>query len=270
MVTRILPNGMGQPLADSLAVRGPIQMSGQVWYVNSATGVDAVSPRGLTEEYPLATLAQACTNAASGDVIILMPYHTETVTAQIHIFAEFFTILGAGRSAGKPTVKLTNSFLAGPMLLFDSFQVRMRNIWFPEPTGSSTSATVQTDALMLVDGCYFECGGNNDAGGYGLLMDGTVANISNTTFVSTATVNTNRPAEGVYCSSTTQLSWRDVVFDGGPYGWDGYAASVISAPSFGFMLEGISLLRGSDLFIDSNAEGLLQTTIVTGGSRVNW
>lgn len=188
---------------------------------------------------------------------------------QISLVSKGLTILGGGTSDGKPTAQLTNAVLSSAMFTADaSSPVRLRNIWFKEPSGAATAPTVLLSSLGHVDGCYFECGANNGTGAYALRF-ASFHVLRDTTFVSTAIVKTARPERAVYVNSTMSFGeWRDVTLDGGTYGFDSYAMEFEAATQW--VIETLSLLRGADILIASAATGVLQLDTVTGGSRVTW
>src|SRR5688572_8640882 len=74
------PSGIGASTGDSLLTAANLHITGDVWYVDSATGVDGAS-LGKQRLAPLDTLAQAVTNASDGDAIVFLAGHTETLTA---------------------------------------------------------------------------------------------------------------------------------------------------------------------------------------------
>ena len=68
--------------------------------MDSATGSDAASPAGKDRIKPLATLAQACTNAATGDIIVCLAGHAETLTSgQTFSTANILVLLAELRAA---------------------------------------------------------------------------------------------------------------------------------------------------------------------------
>src|SRR5689334_19357234 len=98
----IYPNGVGGSTGASLATAAPLYASGQVWYVSSTTGVDGASPAGLDRVKPLATLAQAYTNAAAGDFIVCLSGHVETLTSAQTIGKADIKLVGEGTGSSRP------------------------------------------------------------------------------------------------------------------------------------------------------------------------
>ncbi|HXT99480.1 MAG TPA: hypothetical protein VN903_00720, partial [Polyangia bacterium] len=138
---RFYPNGAGESLGgDVLCSQTPIITSGNVWWVNSATGTDAASPAGQDREKPLATLVQANTNATAGDIIFLQSGHTETMTVAFGAL-KAVTVVGVGTTSGKPAAQLKINAAAAGLLSTATGVSELRNIYFPAAVQSDTSAT---------------------------------------------------------------------------------------------------------------------------------
>src|SRR5687767_7336230 len=119
----------------------PIYQSGNTWYVDSVTGSDAASPRGRDRARPLATLAQALTNAAAGDVIVFFSGHTQTLTAITTLSLAGLKLLGEGSGSSRPQfIRDANDEL------FDitAAGVRLENLYFPGSTTTSALSKVRT------------------------------------------------------------------------------------------------------------------------------
>lgn len=267
---RVLPNGAGQLTGDTLAVNGPLFLSGRLWYVHH-TGADAASPRGLSPEYPLATLGQAVTNAASGDIVVLMDGHTETIVTRVSFSSKQITIVGGGYSSGMPTAKLTDGVVGDNMLSSaPTGALSLRNIRFMAPSVAKTAApTVDLSAVGSVIGCRFECNRNDQAASGRCLAISSAVQILNTTFISVETDKTQRPVEALVLNSGASGLIRSCTFDGGTVGWDTYAMSN-SSTNIILSIEELTLLRGSDISIITGTAGYVSLFSASGGSRVDW
>lgn len=88
--------------------------TGNVFYVDSGIGVD--SGDGNTSNSPFATLDYAVgkCSANNGDVIVLMPGHAETITADsgVDIDIAGITVIGLGYGAARPTFTFTTAVTA--------------------------------------------------------------------------------------------------------------------------------------------------------------
>lgn len=246
------PNGLGQSLGDSLVISpgGPIYTSGKVWYVSSSTGNSGYD--GRNDKRPLDTLANAQTAASSGDVIVLMDGHAETLTSKLTISKELI-IVGGGQSDGKPTVKFTNNQAADHLFDITADNVQLRNIWFEEESQSNSAPTLATSGKgFRMVGCYMELDGNTTD--CGLLLEQTtdeLAFLHNCTFVSTATTISSVPDTAIRVNDTSMTLWAvGVTFDGGTYGFEaGYAydEDQAAASPDARVFDDLTLLRGADM-----------------------
>ena len=86
----------------TVGVSGVPATSDNIWYVSSVNG--AAGNAG-TMEYPFATITQAQSAASSGDVVVLMAGHAETVAgaAGIDLSKAGVTYVGLGEGAVRPT-----------------------------------------------------------------------------------------------------------------------------------------------------------------------
>jgi len=246
-------------------------MSGDIWYVYSVTGVDAAAPRGLDATRPLATIEQAQTNASNGDIILCLSGHTETLMLTI---SKQLTIVGAGQSSGKPTVKLTPSTNAAlACVTVDAVGTELRNLWIEERTGASATArmTVSAANFRMVD-CYIECGATDTGPALELASGANSAQIVNTTFISTATALASQPESAITVSAAiSDLLMDGVVFSNSTYGFSNPYAFVASASAITRLrAQSVSLLLGADATIHASTTGWMNPQTVTGGSRVLW
>lgn len=267
----IWSNGLGEALGDSLALRAqPLWTAGTVWWVDSANGTDAAAPSGKERLQPLATLSQAITNAVAGDVIVLRDGHSETI-ADLSIAKEL-TIIGAGQSDGKPTVKLTPGASATAMLSL-SAQVELRNVWINAPAAASAVPVIICDGDVRLRGLYMELDENNNFDGAVRINDGGITRIEDSTFVSTATDNTDPPGEAIRPVDGAVPVYLDgVVLDGGTTGFRygaGYTENAIAAAGV-LYAENMSLLRGADMWLTSTTTGLIQVSTSSGGAQIRF
>lgn len=270
-----LPNGVGEATGDSLVTNSPLEINGNVWYVDASTGVDAASPAGRNRNKPLASLSQAITNCGDGDVIVCMDGHTETLTSALSIDQDVL-IVGAGSSSGLPTVKFTINAASAALFSFAGgalSTVGMRNIWIEENAqANSVSKLVTGGSLnyLFLDGLYVECDGNDDAVALDLDVD-QCARIDNCTFISTSTDNTAQPAAAIALRNTPVLQMKGTTFSGGTVGWSNYFAMYPAAAGPDYMqLEELSLLLGADIQLTESSQGFVSVTTATGGARVDW
>lgn len=276
---RVRANGIGGTTGDALATCKPLQYSGDVWFVNSTGGVDAASPAGKDREKPLATLGQAYTNAAAGDMIVLLSGHTETVTVALNVAKAGLDIVGEGSSGGIPTVRLlVNSATAG-VINITAAGVRLRNILFPASVISNTGTGGGSGKIHVngggskaqLIGCYFQEGATDQLPGVTIATGMTDIRLENCTFISTATVVATRPTYGFLTQGTvTDLDVFGCVFSDGTVGfanvaWDSTGGTITRLRALG-----VSALLGADIAISAATVGFLNLQTTTGGGRVEW
>jgi hypothetical protein len=269
------PNGLGEALGESLCVDGPLQCSGNVWFVNSTGGVDAASPAGKDREKPLATLAQAQTNAADNDLIVLESGHAETYTAALTI-AKKLTILGGGLVGGLPSVRFTMNAAAANTFTVTANNVEFYNIYFPAAlqantaTGKITANGAVTD--MWVEGCYFEMGATDQLAGIRTGSGCDRHTYQRCTFISTATTSGTRPVNGLVTAAggtCADVRVHSCIFDDGPFGFSSSAYAAFNTMTR-LKVKALTLLRGADFVLTSAATGYVQSPNATGGGRIDW
>jgi hypothetical protein len=131
---------------------------GNVFFVNSVTGVDSVGA-GLTPDGPVATLDYAiglCT-ANNGDHIIVMPGHTETIIAAAGVAADVagITIIGMGYGRKRPVINYTTA--VGASLDVTAANVRIENLVFTPIGFDAITAAINVSAAdCQIVNCEFE------------------------------------------------------------------------------------------------------------------
>ncbi len=245
-------NGAGETSGSALAQLLPMLLSGSFWYVDAAHGTDAASPRGKERIRPLATLAQACTNAAAGDIIVLLEGHAETLTSAQTFATAGIRVVSAG--SGSARAHFTRS---GDINLFDvtAAGVEFNNIYFSASSGTiSTKARVRMAGVNdRVVGCYFESGATYDTGPQLEFITGaSQVAVESTFFVSTSTDVTLQPESAIkVTNAVTDMTLDTVVFDGGSSGWSNpYAFNGAAA---------VTRFRGYNIDLLHDSDGILAT-----------
>jgi len=267
-----LPNGIGESAGDALVTNKPLEFNGNIWYVNATGGTDAASPAGQNRNKPLATLAQAVTNSADGDMIVCMDGHAETLTA-VQTIGKDLTIVGAGSSSGKPTVKFTMNN-ASNATMFNctggSLQsVQLINLWIEENAQTNTAARIiNITNDFRARGLYVECGATDT--GAAIDQTGTTAIFESCTFISTATAVGSQPKMALDIGSMTTLYMNGVVVDAGTVGFSNYFALEGTDDISMMYIENLSLLRGADAKFTEASKGYINVQTATGGARIDW
>lgn len=273
---RLWLNGLGEILGDVLATSKPVYLSGNVWFVNSATGTDAGGTAGQDREKPLATLGQAITNASAGDAVLLESGHSETLTAAVAVSKQLF-IIGGGSSGGVPTVKFTMNAAAQDTFTITAANCEIRNILFPESSqtnaGSSGAKVVITNvAGTRLIGCRFEMGAKDNYAGVKWVTAGDNTRIDGCTFISTATVTATRPARGIHTNSLAiaDLEVYNSIFSDGTVGFVSGAFDSAGGIVTRLKVVSLSLLLGASFLAHTSSTGFIIGLAQTGGGRVGW
>jgi hypothetical protein len=272
-MSRIYGNGAGDTLGDRLVTCKPLYVASTntIWYVNSNGGVDGAFPNGKNREAPLATLAQALTNASDNDIIELMSGHTESPTTGYTINKKLI-IVGGGSAGGKPTVKMgCTAVELITRFTVTATNVEFRNIWFPKGQFSASVTMLVSAALFRCKGCYFEL--DVDDNGLELASGADSARVSNTTFISVATDPGNLPATGMRTNATvSDLEMDGVTFSAGTLGFSNpYAFDTGGNILNRLKAENINLLLGADVnLLTVGNTGYFNPQLSTGGSTVQF
>ena len=268
-------SGIGGTTGAALVPLSPLYITGDIWYVSSVTGSDAGSPRGKERERPLATLAQAITNAAAGDIIVCLSGHSETLTGSQAISTAGLLILGEGSGSSRP--QFTRN---GDVVMFNvsGAGVRIENLHFPASTTASANSRVKFSAAndQLVN-CYFEHGANDTGPGLETVTGASQVEVRSTTFISTSTDVTAQPSHAIKVTNAiTDLRIGGdtdadaVTIDGASSGWSNPYAINLAAAVTRLRAQKVDLLNGSDVILTTGSTGYFHVRNASGGSRIVW
>jgi hypothetical protein len=244
--------------------------SGYVWYVHH-TGTDAAGTAGRDKQKPLATLAQAHTNASAGDLIYFLEGHTQVLAAS-QTFNKAGIIL-ASEGTGTSRASFTRN---ADVVMFDitAAGVQMHNLWLPQSTIAISAANpnIRTAAAStLLEGCELDCGALDLAPGLQLNTGADRFEARDCTFVSTSTSLTAQPLAGIKVNqAVSDMRLVNVTIDGGTVGWStphGFngAAAVTRLTGRNF-----KLIRNSDAIIATGGVGLITLGSASASARVEW
>jgi len=160
------PNGF----ASGVTIRGlPLMQthSGEVFWVNSSTTATAKGAIGGSDggdgtyRRPFATLDFAvgkCT-ADRGDIIVLMPNHTETLAAAVALDVAGIAVIGLGQGTNRPTF---TGGVAADLFAVSAANITISNLFFNEKTtAAATNSTIDIAAAnCTVQNCHFDLGAN--------------------------------------------------------------------------------------------------------------
>jgi hypothetical protein len=133
-------------------------MLGSVFFVDSATG--SAANNGLDKANALATIDGAvnkCT-ASKGDVIIVLPGHSETLTAAITCDIAGITIIGLGEGTLRPQLTV-GGVIDGITITADN--VTIDNLYFNEATAAATANINIAAANAKLRRIHMDCGTND-------------------------------------------------------------------------------------------------------------
>ncbi len=141
------------------SVAGANMTTGDIWFVDSthAEATDAVT-HGHTPDAPFATLEYAITNGATadkGDVIYIMPDHSETATTAIELFdldKAAVSVIGLGEGFKRPAFKLGHVDATVKMA---AAGCRISNIRIMSTLADIKTGLEITVGGSVVDNCYF-------------------------------------------------------------------------------------------------------------------
>lgn len=266
------PNGVGATLGDTLATCKPLLVNsgGAIWYVAGAGGTDAASPAGQNREKPLATIQQAITNSSSGDIIVLLSSCSLVLATVVNLGGR--VLIGEGGLTSLPTATVGFDGANGELRL-DAAGSRVGGIKFTGRTGALAVVRITISASNCeMRNCTMDCGANDTAAGVllGAAISGT--RIENCTFTSTGTVVTAQPESAVKSNNAqTDMLLRNVTFDAGTVGFSNYYALDLSnGVHVRLRADGISMLRGADVTLNTSTSGSFNPQLSTGGSRLVW
>lgn len=160
--------------ASGVTIRGlPLLQThaGEIFWVNSSTTAIAKSAVGGSNgndgsyRRPFATLDYAvgkCT-ANRGDIIVLMPNHTETLAAVVALDVAGVAVIGLGQGTNRPA--FTGGFV-GDLFAVSADNITISNLFFNEKTtAATTNSTIDIAAAnCTVQNCHFDFGANETLG----------------------------------------------------------------------------------------------------------
>ena len=136
--------------------RGLASIWGSTFYVDSgATEASDSTDHGLSPTFPFATIDYAigqCT-ASQGDVILVAPGHTETITGAITFDVIGVKCIGCGHGSLRPTITFGTNTTA--TVDVDAANVWIEGLWFAAGVDSLEQFLRISAAHCTVKDCYF-------------------------------------------------------------------------------------------------------------------
>lgn len=260
---RSYKNGAGGASGADLAVLSPILSSGVFWYVGNATPGNSDSNAGTERAKPLASSAQANTNAAAGDTIVYLQNHNEVISSSVVLAHTGLSLVGEGTGLSVPRFTCGGTIamfdVTGAGVLFD-------NLYFPPSTAVPTARIRTAAADTDMNALQFDCGTNDTNRALSLITGAGTVRLRNSRFTSVATT----PAVGLeVVNAASDLYMDNVIFDGGSFGWSDYAFKG-SAAITRLRAKRIFLLNGSNVLLPTGTTGTLNVAGASGDSVVAW
>lgn len=232
-------------------------------------GVDAATPQGQDRVKPLATLAQAHTSAAVGDVIVLMSGHAETLSAA-QVFSKAGVVV-VSEGSGKNRARFTRN---GDINMFDvtAAGVAFWNIYFVASAAVSVRSRLRVaGAAPTLRESFFECGPNDTGPAFETVTGSSSVRVEDTQFLSTGTALTAQPHSAIKVTDAlTDLRLESVSISGGTVGWSNQYAFVGAGAITRLRAFDLDLLDDSDMSLVTGTTGYITLRYKTGSARVIW
>ena len=263
MATSHFENGIVSTTAGGHTdISADIFVTGDVFWLDSVNGNDA-NP-GTNRNLPVATIAQAITNAAAnnGDLIIIEAGHSESLGASQAISTAGLTIIGLGTGTNKPAFTVT---AAVDGFNITGADVRLVGLRFPVGTTAANTARINVGAAgVIIEDCDFLCGAQD-------LETITVADAGDRCEINgcTFTISADGPDAAIEIEAAGVLGLRVIscTFDGGDYDFD--AAAINSGVAHTeFMYRANTLSNKASIIHTAAAKGICTGTVAGDGSRV--
>lgn len=247
--------------ADSF-LQNEIFTTGAVIWVDSVNGNDSNTG---TEAKPLATLAQAITNATAnnGDIIVLKSGHTETRTSAITVSKAGLRIFGIGSGSSAPNF-ICNAAI--DCITVTANDVVLNNLYFPAGTTANNSARINVDARNVrIKGCTFLCGAY-DIDTITITASGIDCKIESCTM----TISAALPQRGVSIESASAVGLfvNSCTFNGGSYNWT-LGAIYSTVAHLNYFYDTITLTGDCAIVHTAAAKGSISNIIASTGSAVS-
>lgn len=144
------PRVGGQQWVDSF-YRPPQSTTGNVFYVDSVSGTTTGPGYSPETAYSTIDAAVAACTANKGDIIVVMPGHTETVSAAngLDLDVAGIKVIGLGWGASRPTINYTTA--VGASTRINANSVHVENIVFTGGFDNLTNVLVingKTDVVL--------------------------------------------------------------------------------------------------------------------------
>lgn len=187
-----LPNGALFNTTQTFLGAGNLFTTGTVYFVSSITGSN--DNNGTDVSTPKATIAgaQSAATASKGDVVVILPGHTETLTSVLTLSKAGVNYIGLGQGMLRPSIQTGAAIDA---ISITGANITLQNINFPFTTVDDATAYVNVAAA----GATLR----------GLRMIGSTTSINVTDMITVASGGDDLLVEGcvAYNTVTDCVSW---------------------------------------------------------------
>lgn len=233
-----------------------------VIWVNSASSAASDANAGTEPELPLATLAQAITNASAGACIAVAATHTQTISVTLAVSKAGLRFVGFGTGSARPTLTPSSGAIAtftvtAANVVIDNFYLKAA----AATSGAAGRLTTNSSGTQVLN-CQLDCG-VFDQQGLLFTTGADNARVQACTFTATA----SRPTTAInHSNAVSNFHLLDSVVDGATFGWAGNAVSVNSA--INMVAKNVTLMGNSDLNGTTVASYQMYGITAIGASRV--
>jgi len=137
------PNGVASYGIPVLGGGSIPSTTGTVFFVSSGVGSDGNSGKAPDKAFATLDFAIGKCTASKGDVILLMPGHAETLTAQINADVAGISIIGLGTQNLRPALTGNGTI---DVIDVSAANILIENVEFPVPGTDAQTADINIDA----------------------------------------------------------------------------------------------------------------------------
>ena len=149
-----LPGGLINQASQHLVGAGELFTTGNIWYVDSASGSDGNA--GKDPDFPYATIDTAVEAAVAnnGDIIVLMPNHAQTISNATGFLLDKagLTVLGLGSGRNRPTFTLS---AVGSRIAVTAADCAVKNCVFLAGAVAVTTGVGIAASDFVLENCEF-------------------------------------------------------------------------------------------------------------------
>lgn len=263
MASKNFENGIvGTDEGGSTDLSSDLMTTGDIYWLDSASGNDANA--GTNRTAPLATLAQAITNATAnnGDIIVIEEGHAETLSGAVTVDKAGVRIMGLGAGTTKPAFTVA---AAVDGISITAARVEIHNVRFSVGTTATNTSRINVGAAgcRIVD-CDFLCG-QYDLESITVPDAGDDLEVNGCTF----TVSADGPDAGIEVEAAAVLGLKVIgcTFDGGDYDFDVAGLNSGVAHTEFLYRDNVLVNKASIIHTDA-AKGQCIGTVAGDGSRI--